>query len=188
MGRELHIFYKSIAVIFIMAMLFSCQGRIDKVRQMNKENLGPQTEEKGVNFVYTDSGRVTAKIRSKQMLDYGLIDFPYREFPQGVEVEFYDDSNKKNTVFADYAIIYNKTNLVDLRGHVKIITGDSTVLKSKQLYWDRDRKWVFTDLDYTIEMTNGTVNNGQGFDSNEKFSNFISRSNFGTHQIEDQEQ
>ena len=32
------------------------------------------------------------------MLDYTNKSFPYREFPDGVEVEFFDEQDKKNTV------------------------------------------------------------------------------------------
>ncbi len=178
---------KSIVVFSLAAMLYSCQNRIEDVRQMNRKDFAPQVQERGVNLIYTDSGKVALKLRSPLMLDYGQLDFPYREFPKGVHVTFFGDQHKKNTVDADYAIVYPKTNLIDLRGHVKIVTADSTILKSAQLYWDRERKWVFTDTDFTIKMENGTLNKGKGFDSNEKFSNFISRSNTGTHYIEDQE-
>lgn len=186
MSKYSNIFFKSIAASFFAAMLFSCEGRINEVRQMDQEHFGPQTEEKIVNLVYTDSGKVAFTLKSPQMLDFSQLKFPYREFPEGISVEFFDDHNKKNTVEADYAIMYNNTNLVDLQGHVKIVTSDSTILIAQQLYWDRKREWVFTDYDFTIKMNNGTVNNGEGFDANEKFDNFIARSNTGTHFIEEE--
>lgn len=178
---------QSIATLLFVAMLFSCQGRINKVRQMDEKDFSPQTEELSVHIIYTDSGKVAAKLKSPKLLDYSNLDFPYREFPDGVNVEFYDDKDEKNTVVADYAIIYDETDLVDLRGNVEIVTSDSTVLHSKQLYWDqnKERKWLFTDQEYTLIMNNGTTNKGQGFDSDDKFNNFISRSNTGIHYIED---
>lgn len=179
---------RSIAALFFVAMLFSCQDRLNLVRKMDTDNFGPQTEEKGVNLVYTDSGKVKVKLRSPKMLDYSNLDFPYREFPDGISLDFYDDEDQKNTVVSDYAIIYQETNLVDLQGNVKIVTGDSTVLKAHQLYWDRSRKWVFSDVDYTIKMTNGALNQGKGFDANENFNNFISRSNTGIQYIDESDQ
>lgn len=176
---------KSIAIILYVAMLFSCQNRIGKVRQMEEQSFGPQTEQKDMNLVYTDSGKVVVRLLSPNLLDYTHLAFPYREFPEGLKLEFYDEDNLKNTVEADYAINYEQSGLVDLQGNVKIVTGDSTVLTARQLYWDQNRQWLFTDLDYTLKMNDGTINNGNGFDARQNFDNFISRSNIGTRPVED---
>lgn len=180
---------QSIVIVLFMAMLFSCQGRLDEVRQMDSKKFSPQTEEFDINLIYTDSGKVAAKLKGPKLLDFSNLDFPYREFPDGAKLDFFDDQNKKNTVVADYAIVYDVTGLVDMQGNVEIFTGDSTKLEANQLYWDQNenRKWVFTDQEYTIEMSDGTVNEGQGFDSDEKFNNFISRSNVGIHYVQDEE-
>ncbi len=178
---------KSIAVIFFTAMLFSCQGRIDEVRQLGLKNFSAATEETMVNAVYTDSGRVALKLRSPLVMDYSNLAYPYRESPQGIEVDFFDKNEEKNTVTADYAIAYDKSGLIDLQGNVKIVMADSSILKAHQLYWDQENNWVFTDEEYTLELANGTVNDGQGFDSDENFNNFISRSNIGIHFIDEEE-
>src|SRR5699024_4478723 len=136
---------KSIAAYLCAAMLFSCQGRINEVREMGLKSFAPQMEEAGGNLIYTDSGKVSVKLKSPTLVGYINLYFPYREFTKGAHVLFFDDNNKKNTVVADSAIIYEQTNLGDLRGHVKIVTGDSTVLTAKQIYWDRNLKWLFTD-------------------------------------------
>lgn len=180
---------KSIATFIIVAMFFSCQDNMRQVQQMAQSELIPKIEETDMNLIYTDSGKVAARLLSPKMLDFTDQKFPFREFPSGIKVIFYDqDSGKENTVIANYAIQYEKTNLIDLQGDVEIVTSDSTILNSKQLFWDQDEEWLFTDLDYTIKMNNGTTNNGLGFDAKQDFNNFISRSNTGTHHIEDKEQ
>lgn len=181
------LYIKSIAAIFIVAMLFSCQGRINKVRQLSLEPMAPQIEEYGAKLIYTDSGRVTLKLLTPKLLDFGNLDFSYSEFPEGATLSFFDEKNNENTVEADYAIVYNETNLIDMRGNVEIALADGTILNADQLYWDRERQWVFTDQPYTVKMDNGTLNDGMGFDSNEKFDNFISRSNIGVHYVKEEE-
>src|SRR5699024_113336 len=98
---------QSIVIVLFMAMLFSCQGRLDEVRQMDSKRFSPQTEEFDVNLIYTDSGKVAAKLKGPKLLDFSNLEFPYREFPDGAELDFFDDQNKKNTVVADYAIVYD---------------------------------------------------------------------------------
>lgn len=120
------------------------------------------------------------------MRDFSNKNFPYREFPDGLIVEFYDEERKKNTVTANYGVIYNETGLIDLQGNVVVITSDSTELTADQLYWDQTINWVFTDHPNTIQFKNGALNKGQGFDSNQEFTNFRSRSNVGVQILEEE--
>ncbi len=147
----------------------------------------PQAIGTGINLKYTDSGEVVATLKSEKMRDFSNKEFPYREFPNGLIVEFYDEDKKKNTVTANYGIIYNETGLIDLQGDVVVITSDSTRLAADQLYWDQANNWVFTDMANTIRFKNGAINKGQGFDSNQEFSNFRSRSNVGVQIIEEED-
>jgi len=178
---------KSIVAVLFVTMLFSCQNGLNEARKFDVGSTAPLTEGEGVNLFYTDSGKVRANLRSPIMLDFTNQEFSYREFPNGVEVDFYNEKQEKTTIVADYGIVYNQTDLVDLRGNVKIVTSDSTVLNAKQLYWDQSKSWVFSDLAYDIKMNNGALNDGEGFDANENFDKFISRSNVGVQYIDESE-
>lgn len=176
--------FKSIACVFILiAMLFSCDNSTDN--KSSSKTFKPDAIGKTINLKYTDSGKVKVKLISPLMHDYGQLKFPFREFPDGLKVNFYEEDSTKNVIIADYAIIYNQTNLIELRDHVKIITTDSTILKTDLLFWDRSIEWLYTDQSYTLDLKNGTVNQGVGFDANQKFTNFNSRSNIGTQVIDE---
>lgn len=179
--------YLSIVTILFVTMLFSCEGNLKDVREMQLPEDAPQAVGTGINLKYTDSGKVVAILRSEKMMDFSNKPFPYREFPEGLEVEFYEDK-EKNTVTADYGVIYNETGLIDLQGNVVVITSDSTRLTAEQLYWDQANNWIFTDRPNTIRFGNGALNEGQGFDSNQEFSNFRSRSNVGVQIIEEEKE
>lgn len=155
---------------------------------MNIPEDAPQAIGRGINLKYTDSGRVVANLRSDLMRDFSNKEFPYQEFPEGVSVVFFDEEDNKNTVTANYGVVYEETGLIDLQGNVVIITSDSTRLESDQLYWDQNLNWVFTDRPNTIQFQNGAVNRGEGFDSNQEFSNFRSRSNVGVQIIDEKEE
>lgn len=146
----------------------------------------PQAIGMGINLKYIDSGKVVATLKSDKMRDFSNKVFPYREFPEGLEVEFFDENEEKNTVTANYGVIYDETGLIDLQGDVVVITSDSTRLMADQLYWDQANNWVFTDRPNTIRFKNGALNEGQGFDSNQEFSNFRSRSNVGVQIIKEE--
>lgn len=178
--------YLSIVAISFVAMLFSCEGNLKGVREMEMPADAPQAIGTGIQLKYTDSGKVVATLESAKMRDFSNKGFPYREFPEGLKVKFIDEENLTNTVTADYGIIYDETGLIDLQGNVVVITSDSTRLMASQLYWDQTNNWVFTDRPNTIRFKNGALNEGQGFDSNQDFSNFRSRSNVGVQIIEEE--
>lgn len=167
-------------------MLFSCQGKLNEIRQWQKQSSAPNAIGKGINLFYTDSGKVRAHLQSPLLYDYTNQKFPFREFPNGLKVEFFDNK-EKTTIKADYAILYPKTNLIDLQGNVVITTSDSTVLKAEQLYWNKSKQWLFTDRPYAIRMPDGGLNRGSGFDSNEDFQKFNSRANTGTQVIKEKQ-
>lgn len=167
-------------------MLFSCEGNLSEVRALDMPADAPQAIGRGINLTYTDSGEVVATLKSDLMYDFTNKEFPYREFPQGLKVEVFDENMKKNIITADYGIVYGETGLVDLQGDVVIITSDSTRLTAHQLYWNQNLQWIFTDKPNTIQFKNGTVNKGEGFDSNQEFSNFRSRSNVGIQILEEE--
>ncbi|WP_072877499.1 LPS export ABC transporter periplasmic protein LptC [Salegentibacter echinorum] len=175
----------SIVTLIGVTMLFSCQGKLSELRALDIEGDAPQAIAKGVNLKYTDSGRMVANLKSPKMKDFTNKDFPYREFPDGLEVEFFDENNEKSTVTADYGIVYEDTKLIDLQGNVVIFTADSLRLEASQLYWDQTLNWVFTDRPNKIKFPNGALNEGKGFDANQNFGNFRSRTNIGVQVIED---
>ena len=176
---------KSIAKTTVLAMLFyCCNSKEQNTTAVNFEEVA-QGIGREVEIKHTDSGRLAATMITSVLKDFTHINFPYYEFPEGVELTVFDKEGKQSKVFADYAIQYEKTKMVDLQGNVKIITSDSSVLNAPQLYWNQKLHWVYTDQPYDVRFKNGAKNKGSGFDANEDFSNFKSRSNVGIQIIED---
>jgi len=180
--------FKSIAsIILFLAMLFSCDKNSNTTTdQLRQKRIQSDAVGKKINLYYTDSGKVKINLKSPLMLDYGNLSFPFRKFPDGVVVDFFENETNKNRIEADSAIIYNSTNLVELRKNVKITTTDNVVLETDKLFWDRSIEWLYTEDNYTLTLKNGTVNHGVGFDANQNFTNFNSRNNSGTQVIDEQ--
>ena len=181
-----HITLKSVITTVVVITLFACEGNIKNVKKLNLKDDAPVAIGKEINLKYTDSGLLTANLITPTLLDFSNFEFPYREFPDGIILYFYQGS-KTTTIKADYAIQYQNTNLVDLRKNVSVITADSLVLNATQLYWDQKNQWVFTDLPYTITFSDGSYNDGIGFDSSEDFTTFISKKNQGVQFIDKKE-
>lgn len=160
----------NIVTISFVAMFFSCNNNLDKVQKLGISENEPIGVDYNMNVKYTDSGRVTANLISTKMLDYSNRDFPFNEFVDGVILYVYDKDNRKNTVVADYAIVYGNTDLIDMRSNVVITTHDNSVLKTDQLYFDQSKDWLFTNHPVEFQTEQDLIK-GNGFDSNSKFTN-----------------
>jgi len=172
-------------LLLVGITLFACGDNYKNKQQLSLKDDQPFSIGKEINLKYTDSGKVVTNLIAKTVVDYSNYDFPYREFPDGMEVRFWEDGGM-STVTSDYAIQYEDTGMIDLRKNVVLITSDSVVLNADQLYWDQNNQWVFTDQPYKIKFKDGSFNDGESFDSSQDFTVFLSRKNSGV-QLIDQE-
>jgi LPS export ABC transporter protein LptC len=181
------IYLKTAAIIFA-TVFFSCQDNYDDIKRMQKISLAPAGIAENINLKQTDSGIVKLNLISKKMIDFSNKNFAHTIFPQGIELHLYDDDDNslETIILSDYAIHYDKTDLIDLRGNVRITTPDGIKLLTEQLYYDQKTEWVFTNNEYRYEGKDGEYNVGKGgFDANNDMSIFSSIDNDGQQYIKD---
>ncbi|GGD16109.1 LPS export ABC transporter periplasmic protein LptC [Hyunsoonleella pacifica] len=159
----------NIVIALVMTMFFSCNNNFKKIQNIDVSDNEPIGVAENINLTYTDSGKVKAILKSPKMYDYSNMKFAYNEFTDGVNLELFEDG-KKSVVISDYAIIYNKTNMIDLQGNVKVTTHSNDTLFAEQLYYDQNKEWLFTNKPVTFRTGQDLIN-GNGFDSNSKFTN-----------------
>ena len=173
--KVLHIKFYIVTTI-VVTMFFSCKNNFKDVQQIGVLQNKPIGEAKNIDLRYTEAedleGKVVANLKSPKMLDYSNRGFSFSEFPEGVNLSLYDENGEKNIILADYAIVYNKTDLIDLQGNVILITPQNDSLFADQLYYDQKREWLFTNQQ--VRLKSATSNNGRGniFDSDTKFKNY----------------
>ena len=191
--------FKRIAIVFSVAILFfGCKDNYERVGEEAKKEVIPQGIARNFKLTYTEApekmnsednqmSRIIAILTSPLSEDYDNQEFKYRTFPEGLVVEFYDDSQNKSTINADYAIIYSLTNVIDLRGNVVIETHDGKNLEAPQLYWDRGNNWIFTQKKFKYtNPEDGTVMDGEGMDFNRDFSYFNAHRTYGLMTIKEE--
>ena len=137
--------------IFIFIFLLSCEDNFQEIQNINTKNILPIGITENLKLIYTDSAKVKAILFSDLNKDFTNQSFPYSEFPEGVKITFYDNDLNETIVTSDYAITYNKTNIVNLIGNVVINNFDGSELKTKQLYWDPEQEWLFTEEKFSFK-------------------------------------
>ena len=193
--------YENIAIVLAVAMFFlGCKDRYERVGEDKPALVYPQGVAEDFTLTYTETleelqsegnsdSRVIAVLKSPRSEDYDNLQFPYRTFPDGLLVEFFDEQGQKSIIMADYAIVYARTNIIDLQGNVVLETHDGKKLETPQLSWDRSAEWIFTQERFTFtNPEEGSVLNGEGMDFNRDFTYFNAHKTGGVMLVKEDEQ
>lgn len=169
-----HLISVSVLVVSIV-VLFGCESNFKEVQKSTFSEFVPSGEADKINLKYTDSGRISAVLISPKMKEFGSVSFPFTEFPNGIDVTLYDKNGKKTYIKSDYATSFKLTNIIDLKGNVKINSQDGQTLETDQLYFDQKNEWFFTENKFKFTDPKG-VSFGKGIDFSKDFKIINSQS------------
>jgi LPS export ABC transporter protein LptC len=162
-------FLKILAAISTVYIVFSsCESNFKDVQKINFSEFTPSGEADNFNLKYTDSGKIKSILVSPKMLDYSNVEFPFTEFPKGIDVTIYDEKAKRTFVTANYAISFKGIDIIDLQGNVVIKTESGQKLETTQLYFDQKNEWFHTEKSFKLSAPNG-VSYGEGIDFSKDF-------------------
>lgn len=130
--------------------------------------FSPSGEADNFNLRYTDSGKITSILISPKMREYSTVDYPFTEFPKGINATFFDAQGAKTIVVSDYAIRYKATDVIDLQGNVVIKNETGQVMETSQLYFDQKNAWFYTEKKFKFTDPKG-VSYGEGIDFSRDF-------------------
>lgn len=162
-------------LVMAITIFCGCESNFKEVQKINYSEFVPSGEADKINLKYTDSGRITAVLVSPKMREYASVDFPFTEFPKGINVTLYDKNGKMTFIKSDYATSFKQTNIIDLKGNVKINSQDGQTLETDQLYFDQKNEWFFTEKSFKFTDPKG-VSNGKGIDFSKDFKVINSQS------------
>lgn len=179
-------------MVFTMAMLFlACKDTYKRVGEEAQKRIFPQGIAQNFVLTYTEATdqvssedtkptKVIAILSGPVSEDFENLEFPYRTFPEGLQVDFFDAQGQKSIVKADYGIMYSLTNVIDLQGNVVIETHDGKKLEAPQLFYDQNSEWIFTQEAFTYtNPEDGTIMDGEGMDFKRDLSYFNAHKTYG---------
>lgn len=134
-----------VILFFFITLNFSCKNDLNSIIDINKLSRSPAAITENFVLKYTDSALTRAILDSPLNVDYTNQKFPYSEFPDGLNIKFYENEGDSTNISADYGIVYYKTKMVSLVGSVTIESSDGNKIKTSQIYWDPEQEWLFTE-------------------------------------------
>ncbi len=156
-----------VATVAVLLMV-GCESNFKEVQKINFSEFMPSGEADNFNLKYTDSGRIKSILVSPKMLDFSNVEFPFTEFPKGINVTMYDSNGKRTFITSDYAVTFKGTDLIDLQKNVKISNETGQFLETEQLYFDQKNEWFFTEKKFKFTDPKG-VSFGEGIDFSKDF-------------------
>ena len=163
----------------------NCTDQFSAVQQMNKFDEIPVGITEELHLIYSDSARIEAELIAPINIDYTNQDFPYSEFPQGLDATLHGNRGEVTYVRSDYGIYYPKTEIIDLRGNVEISDNTGTRLNTNQLYWDASQEWLFTEKNFTFTNASYDIE-AVRLDANRSFRKLMTGMISGNIQVKDE--
>ncbi|MHB1920735.1 MAG: LPS export ABC transporter periplasmic protein LptC [Chitinophagaceae bacterium] len=159
------------AFLLFLLLVSGCENDIRQVRAMTKGNVGVEEAQTILSY-YSVAGKVKARMTAPVLYRY-LKNPPYVKFPEGLRVDFFNDSLQVQSVLtAKKGYYYENSNKVLVRDSVVVTNikkGES--LHTEELHWDAQKQQFFTDKPVHI-VTSTEIINGTGLTSNQNFTDY----------------
>lgn len=181
---KVYIIKKNIAVCLYSAiffLLFSCQDKSSAPQRSKKANF-PSQILKNTFITQRDSGKVSLRFKAPVIEKYELVDSPYVVAKKGFYLEYFDKKKPDipGKIWADNAIFYEKKDFYQAKGNVKILTNEGTSFATQTIFWDRQKKKMYTkDTVYVMDNKGNTLVGANGMLANDDFSEYSFYNNAG---------
>ena len=175
--------------MLMVVMFTACENDIERINLITDETNTPVLKGTNIEVIYSYSARVKVQVLSPTYLQYVNVERPYMEFPNGLEVFFYNDSMKiESEIRADYSIYYTEERLWHATGNVvarRFDSGDD--LYTEELFWDEEKEEIYSNSYTRVHNEDNTLYGKYGFKSHQDLSNWQLIGSSGTINVPNEE-
>lgn len=176
-------------LLMLSLLLLGCENDIERINMLTEQSEIPILKSKNIEVIYSDSAKVKVHIIAPAYQSFPDVERPYDEFPEGMEVYFYDDSMKiESEIRADYTIYYPQEKLWHATGNViarRLDNGDA--LNTEELFWDMESEIIYSDSYTRVHNEENILYGKKGFKSDQNLSNWQLIGSSGTINVQDEE-
>jgi len=174
----------NIAVFLGCAIFFvlnSCDEDLTKLNKNRKTNF-PSQIINNANIVQRDSGMIKLRATAPLIEKFEYIDSPYVVARKGINILFYDKKkpNIPGKINAKYAKWNEKKKFYEAKGNVKIITNENQMFAMQSVFWDQNKKLIYTsDTVFVTDKDGSTLVGANGMRAKDDFSEYTFFNNSG---------
>lgn len=161
-----------------------CQANSpEELKAIKNEEERPSLIMKEYDTAISDSGRVKYRFITPLLLQYDKKEDPYIDFPEGLHFLIYNNHSKVEAqVKCKIGRYYSEKKLWELNDDVEAINKDAQVLNTEQLFWDMEKKYLYSDKFVKITSASEVIT-GTGFESKEDLSDYTIKNPGGSLEI-----
>jgi LPS export ABC transporter protein LptC len=161
--------------LFLMGLILfvcSCKNDIEQINALAFDPDQPSVTFRNVEFEYTDTGKLQAKMITSEVNYFLNEEEPYYEFPNGIKVLFYNhDEQVNSTITSKYAIYKVEKELFEVRDSVvSINTEENQKVETEQMFWDQPKKIIYSDVFTKVTGEDGVHFGERGFEAAQDLS------------------
>jgi LPS export ABC transporter protein LptC len=160
------------AAYFLMVFAASCSKEKPEGKTIVRNNEDPVMSASNVDALFSDSGRIQARITSPLTNQYIGTD-PRMEFPKGFLITVYDSLMQvSTTITANRGVRYDGRGYMEAIGKVVVRNEKKNEqLNTEHLIWDDRRHRIYNNEPIKI-TTPGKILYGNDLESDEAFSKY----------------
>ena len=172
---------RAVSQLLMVCALASACGQSDLKEPLIYD--GPARVVENMETFYTENNLVKVKMIAAMVYEFESGD---REFPEGLYIEFYDETGKlESTLRANEAYYFKKEHQWRGRGKVEVKNLEKNEqLNTEELFWRPAQEKIFTDKFVTIRQQ-GDVIYGQGLEAKQDMSDYIIKKPEGEFAVEE---
>jgi len=125
-----------------------------------------------VKMLYSESANIRVELRAPTLLRHKTKN-PFLEFPEGLQLTFFDDSLRVNSkLSAKYGIRYEKEQRTIVRDEVVWLNENKNEkLETEELLWNERARKILSDKFVKITTDTESIF-GEGFEAEQDFSSY----------------
>ena len=156
-----------------MMLFAACKSSGSKAELLEYQGKFPDESAENMMITVSDSGRTSFIVSTPMLNYYTTTDSSYMDCPMGLRITSFNDYGRKQALItAKYACQINN-NLFKATDSVIIydlINGDSVM--TNEVIWDQRRRSIYSTQPVRQVKRDGSVNYGDGFDADERFTRY----------------
>lgn len=164
-----------VAVACALLPFLACRNDLNRVAAIDVPEGAPDRVTTDADYLYSDSGRVTNRLRAGRIEEYMDKEEPRTEIVDGLELLFYTvDGRQGSLLTARRGRIWPNKGRMQVNENVVFTNARGERLETEELVWEQDSARVHTDRPVRITRQ-GDILYGKGLDAAEDFSQYTIR-------------
>jgi LPS export ABC transporter protein LptC len=156
-----------------MMLFAACKSSGSKTQLLEYEGKFPDESAENMTITVSDSARTSFIVTTPMLNRYNSDDTSYVDCPEGISIISFNDYGRRQAIItAGYACQINN-NLFKATDNVVIFdlaNGDSVI--TDEVIWDQRRRVIYSTKSVKQVKRDGSVNYGDGFDADERFTRY----------------